>query len=87
MAGMETARCRVCNRKLSSPEAVAAGMGPVCFRKVTGHALSHSAGRSKKGPDKEIMPRRTARRRVLVNQISIFDTREEDHGTDTQKAG
>lgn len=81
------ARCRKCRRRLTSPEAVAAGFGPVCFRRMFGHSLSHSPLGSDSGPSRKITPHNVSGRRVLANQISVFDVQEVSHGTDAQTDG
>jgi len=83
----EVARCRKCRRRLSSPEAVAAGFGPVCFRKMFGRSLSCSPVGSVSGHVRKIKPHTVSNHRVLANQISVFDMQEVSHGTDAQTDG
>ena len=86
MEGREIVRCRACRRRLTSSEAMAAGFGPVCYRRLFGCSLSHSVKGSNAGQAKVKKPRKSASRRVNVNQISIFDVQEGQRGTDTQEA-
>ena len=87
MAGKEIARCKACRRRLTSSEAISAGFGPVCYRRLFGRSLSYSVKGSEKGQSKIKKPRVSARMRIPVNQISVFDTQEVQHGTDAQSAG
>ena len=87
MTGKEMARCKACRRRLTSTEAISAGFGPVCYRRLFGRSLSYSVKSSEKGQSKIKKPRVSARMRIPVNQISVFDTQEDQHGTDAQSAG
>ena len=87
MDGKQMARCRACRRRLTSTEAISAGFGPVCYRRLFGRSLSYSVKGSDKGRSKVNQPRKSARMRIPVNQISVFDTQEVQHGTDAQSAG
>ena len=86
MEGRKIVRCRACRRRLTSSEAISAGFGPVCYRRLFGRSLSYSAKGSERGQMKIKKPRKSARLRVSVNQISIFDTQEVQHETDAQNA-
>jgi len=35
-----TTRCEVCHRRLTDPESIARGIGPVCLKKVEGQGRS-----------------------------------------------
>lgn len=87
MDGKQMARCRACRRRLTSTEAISAGFGPVCYRRLFGRSLSYSVKGSEKGQSKSKKSRVSARMRIPVNQISVFDTQEVQHGTDAQSAG
>ena len=72
----KTVRCRMCKRVLTSLDAKQAGLGPVCYRKVTGKALP----RARAAPDgvKRSKPRRRNGVRLLMNQITIYDLMQEE---------
>lgn len=81
----KTVRCCMCKRVLVSAEAKQAGIGPVCYRKITGRALP----RVRAAPDdtKRSNARRRNGVRHLPNQITIYDImQEEANATDNQQA-
>lgn len=80
-------RCKACRRRLTSSEAITAGFGPVCYRKLFGRSLSCSTKGSNTGQNKIKLPRKSAKCRIPINQISVFDMQEGRHGSDTQESG
>ena len=86
MEGQGIARCRKCHRILTNSDAISAGYGPVCFRKLTGRSLAHSPTNSNQRQIIGKKSHKTRGRHVLANQISVFDAQEGPHGTDTQES-
>ena len=81
----KTVRCCMCKRILISAEAKQAGIGPVCYRKITGKALP----RVRAAPDnaQRSRYRRQNGARHLPNQITIYDLIQEGaNATDNQQA-
>ena len=81
----KTVRCRMCKRMLTSAGAKQAGIGPVCFRKITGKALPRV-----KSPDDAARRSKAHKRhglRILANQVTIYELlQEEADVTDNQQA-
>ena len=61
-------KCRICGRKISNPDSVRNGIGPICYRLIYGD---------------EDEPVEEVRYTPLPGQMSIFDWEVED-GTDNK---
>lgn len=69
---MADERCNRCNRRLKTPEAIEAGFGSACYKKLFGKALKQH----KKSSGVKFNSRNAEEQQEIEGQISLFNESE-----------